>query len=59
MRELEVKRDIAYMFRNRLTLRRIPYVDKAKTRILVSDSVYEECLALLKEVEQMAAGRNS
>ncbi len=59
MRELEIQRNIAYMFRNRLALKRIPYVDKAKTKILVSESVYEECLALLKEVEQMAAGRNS
>ena len=59
MKEVSVRREVAYMFRNRLLLRRIPYVDRTKTSILVPENVYEECLGLLKEVERMAAGRET
>lgn len=59
MRELSIRREVAYMFRNRLLFRRIPYIDRTKTTILVPENVYEECLGLLKEVERMAAGRKA
>ncbi|AEA46836.1 hypothetical protein [Archaeoglobus veneficus] len=57
MKEVRVRRDVAYMFRNRLILRRIHYVDKSKTTILVPENAYDECVRILKELEFVMAGR--
>lgn len=51
MKEIKVPRDLAFVFRNRLVIRDIPFMDLKVTSVLVKESHYAECKRILDELK--------